>query len=178
MISLCLVPIYLSDRSSMIESLTRRLEEMLGLDVHSRPPWFDPERAFDARRGQYNSTMLLELLLGDPRENEAKLLAVTNVDLFIPVLTFVFGEAQLDGRAAVVSIHRLQNEAYGLPADEYALQDRFEKEALHELGHTFGLVHCVSRECVMRSSTYVEEIDLKAADYCDDCLMSLRPRLL
>jgi archaemetzincin len=162
----------------MIESLTRRLEEFLGLPVYSRPPWFDPERAFDVRRGQYNSTILLEMLLGDPRENEGKLLGVTNVDLFIPVLTFVFGEAQLDGRAAVVSIHRLHNEAYGLPADEQVLQDRFEKEALHEIGHTFGLVHCVSRDCVMRSSTYVEEIDLKAADYCDECILSLRRRLV
>jgi archaemetzincin len=92
-----------------------------------------------------------------------------DVDLFIPVLTFVFGEAQLNGSCAVVSTARLKHEFYGLPADDGQFVHRVEKEVIHELGHTLGLYHCRNFECVMRSSTYVEEIDLKKARMCIDC---------
>jgi archaemetzincin len=99
---------------------------------------------------------------------------VTAVDLFVPVLTYVFGEAQLGGRAVVVSTHRLRPEAYGLPADDELVAARTEKEALHELGHTWGLRHCHAPDCVMRASTYAEEIDLKPAALCDRCLAAVR----
>ncbi|TPW11234.1 MAG: peptidase, zinc-dependent [bacterium] len=89
--------------------------------------------------------------------------------LFIPVLSFVFGEAQLDGPAAVVSTWRLDPVAYGLPGDAARLQERLAKEITHELGHTLGLYHCRQFECVMRSSTDVEEIDLKRGVFCPEC---------
>ncbi|HYU31798.1 MAG TPA: archemetzincin, partial [Thermoanaerobaculia bacterium] len=82
---------------------------------------------------------------------------------------------QLPGRAAVVSLHRLAPELYGLPADEERLVERAEKEAIHELGHTFGLIHCRQPKCVMRSSTYVEEIDLKEGQFCEGCRKALTP---
>jgi archaemetzincin len=169
MASLCLVPIYFGDRHAMIEVLAERVSRTFGLEVHLRTPWFDPELQLDADRGQYNSTRFLARLLSGLDEGVSKVLGVTSVDLFVPVLTFVFGEAQLDGKAAVVSTHRLRNEAYGLPADGRILMDRLDKEAVHELGHTYGLVHCVTSTCVMRSSTYVEEIDLKSAEFCPAC---------
>jgi archaemetzincin len=170
MASLCLVPIYFSDRHAMLESLADRIGRTFGLEVHTRPPWFDPELPFDPLRGQYNSTLFLGQLLRGLDADVTKVLGVTSVDLFVPVLTFVFGEAQLDGKAAVVSTHRLRNEAYGLPPDDGVFRARLAKEAVHELGHTYGLIHCVTPTCVMRSSTYVEEIDLKSADLCPACL--------
>lgn len=173
--SLLLVPIYFSDRHAMLDPLSARLRAAFGLDVLVRPPWFDPEVPFDPSRGQYNSTLFLAQLLKGLRDDPERVLAVTSVDLFIPVLTFVFGEAQLSGRAAVVSTHRLRTDAYGLEPDETVLADRLDKEALHELGHTYGLVHCVSTRCVMRSSTYVEEIDLKPAEFCPSCRVALPP---
>ena len=173
--SLLLVPIYFSDRHAMLDPLAARLQATFGLDVHVRPPWFDPEIPFDPSRGQYNSTLFLAQILKGLREEPRRVLGVTSVDLFIPVLTFVFGEAQLSGRAAVVSTHRLRTEAYGLEPDEALLGERLDKEAIHELGHTYGLIHCASTRCVMRSSTYVEEIDLKSAEFCPSCRAALPP---
>ncbi len=95
------------------------------------------------------------------------------MDLYIPVLTFVFGEAQLSDGGAVVSTHRLRQEFYGLPADLELLRERLLKEALHELGHTYGLRHCPDYLCVMSSSNGVERIDLKRAEFCPACAPAL-----
>jgi len=174
MASLLLVPIFLADRRPLVERVAERLDTTFGLAVRIRPPWFDPETCFDPSRGQYHSTCFLQRLLERPPQACDRVLALTSVDLFIPVLTYVFGEAQLDGQAAVVSLHRLRNELYGLPLDERLLADRFEKEAVHELGHTYGLVHCPEPACVMHASTYVEEVDLKTARFCERCLVRVR----
>jgi len=152
-----------------MDRLATRLGESFGLEIHRKMPSFDPETAFDKSRGQYNSTILLRLLLLEMAESSELVLGVTGADLFVPVLTYVFGEAQLGGSAAVVSMNRLPPEVYGLPKNDELLYDRLVKEAVHELGHCFGLVHCANPACVMRSSTYVEDIDLKEAWYCLVC---------
>ena len=95
--------------------------------------------------------------------------------IFEPATDYMYtavkdGEAQLNGPAAIVSITRLRNEFYGLPKNDTLLRERMEKEAIHELGHTFGLVHCRNDLCVMRPSTYVENIDLKPPQLCYSCL--------
>ena len=167
---LSLVPIYVGQRLGLLESLTARLGEIFALPVSVHHPWFDPESAFDASRSQYHSTRLLLSLLAAPGAGRAgKILGVTEVDLFVPVLTYVFGEAELGGRAAIVSLHRLRPEAYGLPEDPALLGERLLKEAVHELGHTLGLIHCPDPQCVMRPATYTEEIDLKSAGFCPRC---------
>jgi archaemetzincin len=98
-----------------------------------------------------------------------KLLAVTERDLFVPVLTFVFGQAQLGGRAAVVSLARLRQEFYGLEPNRECFLERAAKEALHETGHLFGLVHCADRSCAMSLATNVRQIDTKQAAFCAPC---------
>ncbi len=124
--------------------------------------------AFDAGRGQYYSTEILRRL--QPlAQNGARVLGVTELDLFVPVLTFVFGEAQLEGRCALVSFHRLKEEFYGMPPRPDLLAERLLKEAVHELGHTFGLRHCFDWECVMASSHAVELLDVKGAEFCRRC---------
>jgi archaemetzincin len=128
--------------------------------------------AFDPLRGQYNSTKILRQLQGLATVESWRVLGVAEADLFIPILSFVFGEAQLGPlphAAAVVSLHRLRQEFYGLPADPELLAERLLKEALHELGHTLGLRHCPDYRCVMSSSHAVENIDLKLAEFCTAC---------
>lgn len=165
-----IVPMYFNDRNEMLRRLGAGLEREFRAVVRYRNPWFDPESAFDASRGQYRASLLLKALLDDPQEDPAeRILGVTGADLFTPVLTYVFGEAQLGGRAAVVSSHRLRNEVYGLPPNEPLLFERLRKESMHELGHTYGLLHCPNPGCVMRASTYAEEIELKGARFCDGC---------
>lgn len=125
--------------------------------------------AFDAPRNQYASIPALEMATELCPEDAVKMLAVTERDLFIPVLTFVFGHAQLGGRAAVISLARLRQEFYGLPASAPVLLERACREALHETGHTFGLLHCSDLGCAMALSTRVQQIDQKRAEFCPAC---------
>lgn len=131
---------------------------------------FEPDRptnAWDPRRKQYETSVILKWL-EERHAGAAKILGVTDVDLFIPILTFVFGEAQLGGRAAVVSTARLVPQI-GTRQPERMLADRLRKEALHELGHAYGLVHCGNPGCVMGRSPGVAEIDTKGDSLCPDC---------
>jgi archaemetzincin len=169
---LALIPFYCGASNTQLGSLALELEASFGLRVEQHAPAFDPEAGYDASRGQFNSRTLLALLLHH-HPGPGKLLAITDVDLFIPVLTFVFGEAQLGGRAAVVSSHRLAPDKYGLNPDPALLETRLLREAIHELGHTFGLVHCHDSRCVMASSPQVEGIDLKSSRFCSACRVLL-----
>ncbi|MBM4168482.1 MAG: archaemetzincin family Zn-dependent metalloprotease [Ignavibacteria bacterium] len=153
-----------------IPLLKTPLEATFGLRVDtSTERSIDPAFAFEPSRNQYYSTQMIKHLLHLYSSFQGKILGVTPYDLYVPVLTYVFGEAQLDGTAAVVSSYRLDNSYYGLPADPLLLEQRLIKEAVHELGHTFGLLHCHEYECVMHSSTAVEDIDLKGERLCGMC---------
>ena len=134
----------------------------------------DVEFAWDPDRRQYASIPVLEMLARIQTGAGEKLIAVTERDLFIPVLTFVFGHAQLGGRVALVSLARLRQEFYGLVRDQEVFLERARKEALHEAGHTFGLVHCAEISCAMSLSTNVRQIDRKRAGYCPACAAQLR----
>jgi archaemetzincin len=134
---------------------------------------FASDIAYNISRGQSNSSVVLTELLRVFPNHDGKLLAITSVDLFIPVLTFVFGEAQLNDRASVASGCRLREEFYGMAPNEKLFRERLLKESVHELGHTFGLLHCHDYNCVMHSSTSVDDIDIKGAHLCPQCSAAL-----
>ena len=151
-----------------LEHLAAALARTFRTPCRIRPETLDVSFSLDLRRQQYYSTAIIQRLerMADP---DARVLGVTACDLYVPVLTFVFGEAQLDGNCAVVSTARLHEEFYGLPARAHLLRERLVKEASHELGHTFGLRHCADWRCVMTSSHAVERLDVKEAEFCAVC---------
>jgi archaemetzincin len=136
----------------------------------------DPQFAWDARRGQYGSVPVLQTLAAACPADAWRLLGITGRDLFIPMLTFVFGQAQLSGTAAVISLARLHQEFYGMPADPALFIARARKEALHELGHTLGLVHCADRTCAMALATSINQLDRKGPDFCAACAATIAKR--
>jgi archaemetzincin len=152
----------------LVERLAAALARTFHTPCRIRPQTMDIAFALDERRGQHHSTAILQSL-ELAAEPGARLLAVTSADLYVPVLTFVFGEAQLEGNCAIVSTARLHEEFYGLPPREDLLRERLLKESVHELGHTFGLRHCGDWSCVMASSHAVEVLDVKGAEFCASC---------
>ena len=163
-----IVPIGAVDRN-LLEYLALTLPDRFGGRCVEMSLNLNPKESYDRRRRQYHSTLLLNRLRQAGAADGAKILGVTDLDLFIPVFTFVFGEAQVGGCAALISTRRLRQEFYGLPPDPGLLFARAEKEAVHELGHAFGLAHCRSFDCVMRFSNSVEQVDLRPGHFCQSC---------
>jgi archaemetzincin len=121
-------------------------------------------------RGQYFSTQIIaEAMKTTPKFN-GKVILLTEVDIYVPVLTFIFGEAQLNGKHSIVSVCRLHEEFYSGESNEDLLLQRTIKEVLHELGHNYGLVHCLNWDCVMHSSPGIEEVDIKGSAFCRSCV--------
>jgi archaemetzincin len=143
--------------------------EWFPLPIRRLAPWSIPERAYDPKRRQYQSVELMKMLSQNAPRDASRVLGVTDVDLSIPMLSFLFGQAQFDGPIAVVSLCRLHQEFYGLPPDDSLLRERTVKEVLHELGHTFGLVHCSEPTCAMSLATHIELVDAKSEQYCARC---------
>jgi archaemetzincin len=129
----------------------------------------DPEFAYHGERQQYHSSEILQAMQRLVTRESWRVLGVTGVDLYIPILTFVFGEAQIGGPCGLVSAHRLRQEFYGLPPDAEMLGQRLLKEAVHEIGHTLALTHCEDYQCAMAPSHAVEWIDLKDVSLCEAC---------
>lgn len=153
------------------------LENELNIPVSLREPLAEPDGAWDARRSQYSAVAYLEALARSAPPLPARLLGLTTRDIYIPMLTFLFGQAQLNGSAALVSLARLSQSFYGLPDDPALTAERLRKEVLHEAGHAFGLVHCADRECAMRLSTSIRQVDEKKDSYCRKCRHILRTTL-
>ena len=138
----------------------------VGMQVSVLPEIMIPTHAYNPRRYQYNANVLLHCTT--EVSHRMPVLGVTDVDLYVEGLNFVFGLAESPGRAAVISLHRLRSEA-----DAVLFHERAVKEAVHELGHTFGLRHCDNPGCVMHFSNSLEDTDRKGKTYCPQCQAQL-----
>jgi archaemetzincin len=165
---LCLVPIG-DVPPNVLEWIENAAAEWFPLPIRRLPTLPVPQGAYDSKRQQYQSVEIMKLLARSAPRDASRVLGVTDVDLAIPMLSFLFGQAQFDGRVAVLSVCRLHQEFYGLPAQEKLLRERTVKETLHELGHTFGLVHCSDSSCAMSLATHIELVDSKSEKYCARC---------
>lgn len=153
---------------SLLQSVAQSLPECLPVRCEILAGTLDPGAAYHAERQQFHSSEILQRMQGLATRSW-RLLAIADVDLYIPILTYVFGEAQIAGPCAVVSAFRLRQEFYGLDGDEDLLRERLLKECVHELGHTLELRHCQDYRCAMASSHAVEWIDLRESTLCESC---------
>lgn len=130
---------------------------------------FDVSSFYFPGRRQYDANKILKSVSEISVPGSIKKIGLFRVDLFIPILTYIFGQAILNGDTGIVSLYRLRNELYGLEKSNEILNERLRKVVIHEIGHMFGLIHCQNPVCVMRSSTYVEDIDQKNKNLCPKC---------
>jgi len=153
------------------------LERQFGLPCKIAEGIRLPDGVYSPIRSQYCSSLILQKLREMKPQDALRVLAVANVDLYVPQLNFVFGEADLTSGVAVISLCRLRQEFYGLEPDEALFTDRARKEAVHELGHTFGLTHCHNPNCVMHFSNSLSDTDRKGRRFCTMCEEQLRENL-
>jgi len=158
---------------SELERLRAAIPERLPVRCEILPLTLDPTPCYHAERQQFHSSEILLRMQGLVRPRDWRLLAVAEVDLYIPILKYVFGEAQMGGPCAVVSTFRLRQEFYGLDHDDSLSRERLLKECIHELGHTLDLRHCRDYQCAMASSHSVEWIDLRENSLCEACRYEL-----
>ncbi len=144
----------------VLEDLSQELRRGSGFEVALLPRQGVPSRAYDRRRKQYRAPAFLDIA----RQQEGDyVLAVTDLDLYAKPLNFVFGQAEIGGKVSVISLYRLRS------TDRDRFLRRALKEALHELGHTKGLGHCLRESCVMHFSNTLADTDRKGPDYCPEC---------
>jgi len=173
--------IYIAPVDDVGEEILAAIEMCLwhtfGFETKRWPGLVPPPAAYDQQRQQHSSTLILREALAQCPADAVRLLVVTEKDLFIPMLSFVFGQAQLQGRVAIVSMARLRQEFYELPANPVLLLARALKETVHEMGHTFGLTHCLDRSCPMSLSTNIQQVDVKQDEFCPSCTILLQETL-
>jgi len=162
--------------AELIEAVSEEVERIYAYPTEIIPLLKDVGFAFDRDREQHHSTLILERLAGVAPFRAIKVLAVTTEDLFIPILTHVFGEAQLGGKACIISTYRLKEGLNPISAHETYLS-RVVKEAIHELGHTFQLRHCRNHNCLMHYSRTTRDVDLKSAQLCRYCKVLLEDEM-
>lgn len=163
--------------ADVLERIAAAIEAEFGLPVDGLKPIEIPSRVYSEERGQYYSSALLSELMRTIPDYAFRVLGVADVDLFVPQLNFVFGEAMVNGPVGLISLHRLRPEFYGEIPDEELFAERAVKEAVHELGHTFGLRHCRNLECVMYFSNRIEDTDRKSVGFCAGDVLRLARKL-
>lgn len=176
MAQIIIAPINL-DSDELLKEIIPTLEKISPFKFTIEKFNIDISEAFSIERGQYHSTKILNIINDNLKSDSSKVLGIVKNDLFIPVLTYVFGEAQLNGRCSLISLFRLHEEFYSGKSNYELLKQRTIKEILHELGHNFGLIHCKDWDCVMHSSSSIEEVDIKGMSYCESCFLKIKMNL-
>jgi archaemetzincin len=160
----------------LLGSISDEVKRIYGYPTEVRLLLDDLEFAFHPNRNQYHSTTILEQLAFKAPADAIKVLAIVQVDLFIPILTHVYGEAQLGGKACIVSTIRL-NEGHSALNIQEPFLSRIVKEAIHELGHTFKLRHCPDHSCLMHYCRNETDVDRKSDQLCRYCKIFLEDEI-
>ncbi len=157
-----------------IFQMAKDLSKVIGSDIKININSFrylpNIPNLFNKQRMQCISDELLDWLLKEynPDKN-TKILAICDFDAYANGLNFVFGQTHIKGRALVIYLPRLKQEFYGQKKNDDLFYQRIIKEAIHEIGHAFGLGHCENRKCVMHFSNSLHDTDIKKNFFCDNC---------
>lgn len=173
--TVCLAALGEADKD-ILSFLQPELEKVFEKPVRIAEGLEPPDYAYNPKREQYHSSEILEKMKREKLEGCDRVLGVGDVDMYVPSLNFVFGEADFYDRVAVISLIRLRQAYYGLPEDDRLFQERALKEAVHELGHTYGLRHCPDPKCVMHFSNSLKDTDIKSHKFCPGCKAKLNQK--
>jgi archaemetzincin len=155
----------------ILADLQKILGRSFGCPVNVAMKLDIPDHAHKKGRGQYLASIILSSLKASVAEPEERILGIADIDLYAKGLNFVFGQADPESGVAVISLCRLRQE---LPPDQALFLSRAAKEAIHELGHTFGLGHCSRSKCIMHFSDSLSDTDIKEMAFCSQC----QPKLI
>lgn len=176
--------IYLVPAGDIDEKILQNIKEAIPasfpftVKVEILPKYAIPQEAHDASRMQYDADKIL-LDFTDKNMVDTRIdrfLLITDVDLYVHKMNYVFGLSYPHKGAAIMSLVRLRNEYYGRPRDDKALMDRSAKEAVQELGHSWSVKHCPTKKCVMFYSNTLEDLDKTPPKFCVLCRTDLRKR--
>lgn len=164
----CVIPIGTIDKE-ILHYTQKELEDRFNVKIDIGRQLEDPAYAYHKQKKQYHSTKILRRIHKLGLTGYDRILGIVDVDLYVPERTFVFGEAVIKNKVAVISLTRLRQEFYDLPEDLTLFRKRIIIEAVHELGHTYGLRHCANNKCVMFLSKILSDTDHKGAALCSNC---------
>jgi archaemetzincin len=160
-----------------VSVLCRSLEKTFNRPVEIRYMIASLEYARDAARTQYKSPLILARLRRMKKSPREKIMAVVDVDLYSPGYDFIYGEADVHAGVATLSTNRLVFDLKETRSNLRINDERIIREATHEMGHLFGLVHCRNPKCVMRTCTCLSEVDEAVGGLCPVCYKKLQPNL-
>jgi len=171
----CIIPIGTIDKETL-HYTQKELEDRINVKIDIGRQLEDPIYAYHKHKKQYHSTKILKRIHKLRLAGYDRILGIADVDLYVPERTFVFGEAEIKKKVAVISLTRLRQEFYGLPENLTLFRKRIIIEAVHELGHTYGLRHCTNNKCVMFLSKILSDTDHKGAELCSNCAKIMEKR--
>ncbi len=153
---------------NLVKALKQRLEQTFKHPVDVKYKADNLEYAYDSRRKQYGSPRLLSRLRRRKKNPDDKIMGVVDVDLYSPGYDFVYGEAEISSGIATLSVYRLLGKSRQRNSVSKLIVARVVREAIHEVGHLYGLGHCTSK-CAMRACTCLAEVDKAGNKFCPEC---------
>jgi len=155
-------PIYL-------KVIAAHISGYLKLDAEILSPVAHPHYALDEHRFQYDCGIILKTVAANAFEGYEKVIGVLTVDLFVPIFTYVYGEARQGGKIALVSTFQLHSNPQKTSEPSSLIYERTAKVAMHELGHLFNLMHCDDEKCLMHFSGSLKDLDRTPVYFCRYC---------
>lgn len=160
----------------MLDKISSAVSDQMPLQCRITEPEEIPDEAFNLKRNQFISDVILKHLRDKYAGPGCRVLGVVEDDLYTANMNFIFGQADVVSAVALISLARLMPHIDSLKGAEGIVFRRALIEAIHELGHTYGLKHCSNPECVMFFSNSLRDTDMKTRKFCARCMHQIREK--